>query len=184
MKNSLNLDQKIGDAYISRDFSGLADLDLLDAICRIETLGKNMPAAMLGMFRKEAEKRGLVGALDLTQARAPGYRAAGVTRAEYDNARKLISDNGRYALRFLPERVRLVLLATLESKPDQLAEKAASLFHKPGQVNPEQWAPALWNKEANCAEEFGAYCGRVRAAFFTHVCAESLAKINRERGAR
>ena len=32
---------------------------------------------------------------DLTRPRAPGYRGAGVTRAEYDNARKLISDNGR-----------------------------------------------------------------------------------------
>ena len=75
------------------------------------------------------------------------------------------------------------MLATLDGKPDQLAEKAAFYGHKPGQVDPTVWAPALWNKEAPCLEEFGAYCRRARLGFFVHVCAESLARIAREKGA-
>lgn len=59
----------------------------------------------------------MLNKIELTQARAPGYRAAGVTRAEYENARQLVRDNGRQVLRILPERVRRAMLAELAKSP-------------------------------------------------------------------
>jgi hypothetical protein len=55
----------IGHAYTTGDYSGLSDCQLLDAICRIETLGDKMPAAMLPEFEAEADKRNLRGDLGL-----------------------------------------------------------------------------------------------------------------------
>lgn len=62
---TLNLDQLIGAAYVTKAFDALNDCTLLDCICRIETLGKNMPDDMLASFEAEAGKRGLVGELEL-----------------------------------------------------------------------------------------------------------------------
>jgi hypothetical protein len=47
-------------AYFTDDCSALDDSQLLDAICRIETLGDKMPAEMLPLFVAEADKRGLL----------------------------------------------------------------------------------------------------------------------------
>lgn len=62
---TLNLDQLIGAAYVTHNFAALTDATLLDCICRIETLGSNMPADMLVNFQGEADKRGLRAELDL-----------------------------------------------------------------------------------------------------------------------
>jgi len=59
MTKTMNLDQLIGAAYVTQYFAALNDLTLLDCICRIETLGKSMPAEMLPAFQVEADKRGL-----------------------------------------------------------------------------------------------------------------------------
>lgn len=62
----MNLDQLIGAAYVTQDFSALHSNTLLDCISRIEVLGCSMPENMLTTFRAEAEKRGLVGAMDFS----------------------------------------------------------------------------------------------------------------------
>lgn len=70
MTQNLNLDQLIGAAYVTKEFAALNDCTLLDCICRIETLGKNMPDDMLVTFEAEADKRGLRGELDLPDLEA------------------------------------------------------------------------------------------------------------------
>lgn len=50
--------------------------------------------------------------------------AAQITRKEYDNARDLLNHNGRYALRWMPERIAQVFRALLDTPADDLAEKA------------------------------------------------------------
>lgn len=50
-----------------------------------------------------------------------------MTRTEYRQARRLIRDNGRYALRWLPEAVRADmdnLLFNIQDSKDRLAERA------------------------------------------------------------
>ena len=118
----MNTDEKIGHAYTLSHYAAFEDLELLDAICRIETLGDRMPSAMLQAFRAEAEKRGLVGAVDLAQA-----PARTVTRSEHDKARALLRANGRYSLRWMPERIAQVFRALLDAPADGLAEKAQFL---------------------------------------------------------
>ena len=115
----MNTDEKIGHAYTLSHYAAFADLELLDAICRIETLGDRMPSAMLQAFRAEAEKRGLVGTIDL--APAP---ARTVTRKEYNSARALLKHNGRHVLRWMPERIAQVFRALFAQPADNLAEKA------------------------------------------------------------
>ena len=112
---------------------------------------------------------------NITAARPAGTRTPGVTRKEYDNARRLLSDNGRYALRFLPERVRLAMVALLDAPADQLREKAEFL----ARPDAATWQGCAWNKEPKPCEEFGAYCSRARRAFFLYACRESLARIGR-----
>jgi hypothetical protein len=70
----------------------------------------------------------MLNRIELTHARAPGYRAAGVTRAEYENARHLVRDNGRQVLRILPERVRRAMLAELaESQAEKINHERGAL---------------------------------------------------------
>jgi hypothetical protein len=73
---TLNLDQHIGRAYTTSDFSEMSDFQLLDAICRIETLGSRMPAAMLPEFEAEADKRNLRGDLGDLQAELAAKEAS------------------------------------------------------------------------------------------------------------
>ncbi|MBV8248478.1 MAG: hypothetical protein JO200_08495 [Comamonas sp.] len=50
-----------------------------------------------------------------------------MTRTEYHQARRLIRDNGRYALRWLPQAVRAEmdhLLFNIQDGKDRLAERA------------------------------------------------------------
>lgn len=81
----MNLDQLIGAAYVTQDFSALHSDTLLDCICRIEVLGGSMPENMLTTFRAEADKRGLVGALDFADLETdldvlPPVTAPAITR--------------------------------------------------------------------------------------------------------
>lgn len=85
MTKTMNLDQLIGAAYVTKEFAALSDCVLLDCICRIETLRKNMPDDMLAAFEAEADKRGLIGKLDLSDLEAP-VAAPMITRT----AKKLI----------------------------------------------------------------------------------------------
>lgn len=48
-----------------------------------------------------------------------------VTRKEYNGARRLLRDNGRYSLRWMTSRVAAVMRQLQEAKPDDLAEKQA-----------------------------------------------------------
>lgn len=66
MTQTMNLDQLIGAAYVTKAFALINDCALLDCICRIETLGKTMPEDMLVVFQDEADKRGLIAELDLS----------------------------------------------------------------------------------------------------------------------
>lgn len=116
---------------------------------------------------------------DLTQARPAGTRGQGVTRAEYNSARRLLNDNGRYALRWLPERVRQVMAALAQAPLDPLHEKAEFL----ARPDASSWKGCAWNRVPEMSEEYGRYCQRARLGFFAHCCAESLARINRERSA-
>lgn len=50
-----------------------------------------------------------------------------ITRREYKNARRLMRDNGRYSLRWMPERVAQVFRALLAQAGDDLQEKARFL---------------------------------------------------------
>lgn len=77
---TMNLDQLIGAAYVTKAFNALNDCILLDCICRIETLGKNMPDDMLTVFEGEADKRGLRVELDLSDLGAPAPAAHAITR--------------------------------------------------------------------------------------------------------
>lgn len=47
-----------------------------------------------------------------------------VTRSEHDKARALLRANGRYSLRWMPERVAQVFRALLDAPADDLTEKA------------------------------------------------------------
>jgi hypothetical protein len=49
-----------------------------------------------------------------------------MTRTEYRKARRLVRDNGRYALRWMPEGTRdeMDLLLTIKDSKDRLAERA------------------------------------------------------------
>ena len=47
-----------------------------------------------------------------------------VTRKEYANALALLNHNGRYALRWMPERIAQAFRALLDAPADNLAEKA------------------------------------------------------------
>lgn len=47
-----------------------------------------------------------------------------VTRSEHDKARALLRANGRYSLRWMPERIAQVFRALLDAPADNLAEKA------------------------------------------------------------
>jgi hypothetical protein len=78
----MNLDQLIGAAYVTHDFTALSDCTLLDCICRIETLGKNMPDDMLANFEAEADKRGLRSELDFSdlESELPAAATPMITR--------------------------------------------------------------------------------------------------------
>ena len=80
MTKTMNLDQLIGAAYVTKDFTCLNDYNLLDCICRIETLGRNMPENMLVSFQAEADKRGLRAELILSDLDAPVTAAPVITR--------------------------------------------------------------------------------------------------------
>lgn len=71
MTQTMNLDQLIGAAYVTKAFNAIGDCILLDCICRIETLGKSMPDEMLVVFQAEANRRGLIGELDLSGLAEP-----------------------------------------------------------------------------------------------------------------
>lgn len=110
---------------------------------------------------------------DLTQARPAGYRTQGVTRTEYNNARRLLNDNGRYALRWMPDRLRQVMAAVHDAPVDQLQEKADFLA-RPDCVN---WQGACWWKQPKPRAEFVAMLARSK--FFAFAAREVLARINR-----
>jgi hypothetical protein len=109
----------------------------------------------------------------LTAARPAGTRGHGVTRTEYHNARKLLSDNGRYALRWMPDRVRQVMARMWDAPVDQLREKAEFLA-RPDCVT---WQGACWWKQEKPRAEFLAM--NARSKFFAHAAREALARINR-----
>ena len=58
-------------------------------------------------------------------------KTAGISRTEYRKARRLIRDNGRYALRWMPAEVFAVMdvLETMKGSTDQLTERAAIVAH-------------------------------------------------------
>lgn len=107
MTQNLNLDQLIGAAYVTKNFTALNDCILLDCICRIETLGKNMPDDMLASFEAEAGARGLVGELDLSDLAEP-VTAPTITRT----AKKLTVTlaNGDKASRATSNRYQSVVV--------------------------------------------------------------------------
>lgn len=80
MSQSMNLDQLIGAAYVTKAFTAISDCALLDCICRIETLGKTMPEDMLVGFQEEADKRGLRAELDLSDLNTAVVSTPTITR--------------------------------------------------------------------------------------------------------
>lgn len=50
-----------------------------------------------------------------------------ISRTEYNSARALLRANGRYSLRWMPERIAQVFRALLDAPADDLTEKAQFL---------------------------------------------------------
>ena len=66
-----------------------------------------------------------------------------MTKTEYRKARRLVRDNGRYALRWLNETGRAVFEQLMDAPMDRLAERAdiVQWCHRNGvEVNPRQTA--------------------------------------------
>lgn len=65
MTKTMNLDQLIGAAYVTQDFTFVGDDTLIECIGRIKLLGNSLPTEMLPAFQAEADKRGLLIKWDL-----------------------------------------------------------------------------------------------------------------------
>ena len=57
MTRTMNLDQLIGAAYVTKDFTMVNDGTLLGCLARVKALGDKMPDDMLGIFQAEADRR-------------------------------------------------------------------------------------------------------------------------------
>lgn len=66
-----------------------------------------------------------------SKARFEGQNpAAGITRAEYRKARRLVRDNGRFALRWMTEKTAVLMNVLLcGQQKDRLAERADIVAH-------------------------------------------------------